>query len=150
MTNLTSPVLVGGVAVAILDGIAATIDFRMRGVSFTRLWQGVASGALGPKSFQLGPTSALLGLFFHTLIATTSALVFNIAARFAPLLVAHYIASGVTYGIIVFLVMNLAVIPLSAMPPRPFSLAITIRQILVHIFCVGLPISFASYWYSLK
>jgi hypothetical protein len=150
MTNTTWSVLVGGAAVAFLDGIAATIDFGLRGVSFTRLWQGVASGALGPKSFQLGSTSAMLGLFFHILIATTAALVFNIAAGFAPTLVAHYIASGAIYGIVVFLVMNLAVIPLSAMPPRPFSLPIAVRQILVHIFYVGLPISIAAYWLSSK
>jgi hypothetical protein len=150
MTNIALSVLVGGAAVAILDGIVATIDFRLRGVSFTRLWQGVASGALGPKSFQLGPKSALLGLCFHILIATSAALVFNIAAKFAPALVVHYIASGAIYGVVVFLVMNLAVIPLSAMPPRPFSLALTIRQILVHIFFVGLPISVAAHWFSTK
>jgi hypothetical protein len=150
MTNTTLSFLIGGGAVALLDGIAATIDFQFRGVSFTRLWQGVASGALGPKSFQLGSTSALLGLFFHILIATTAALVFNIAANFAPALIAHYIASGVIYGVAVFLVMNLVVIPLLAMAPRPFSLAITVRQILVHIFCVGLPISIAAYWFSSK
>lgn len=150
MTNTILPILVGGGAAAILDGIAATIDFRIRGVSFMRLWQGVASGALGPSSFQRGAASATLGLFFHILIATTAALVFNIGAKYAPALLVHYIASGVIYGIVVFLVMSFAVIPLSAMPPRPFSLAITIRQILVHIFCVGLPISIAAYWYSAK
>lgn len=150
MTNIALPVLVGGAATAFLDGIAATIDFRSRGVSFTRLWQGVASGALGPKSFQLGSTSVLLGLFFHILIAATAALVFNVASRFAPGLIAHHIVSGVLYGIAVFLVMNLAVIPLSAMPPRPFSLAIAIRQIFVHIFFVGLPISIGAYWFSGK
>jgi hypothetical protein len=148
MTNTTLAILVGGGAVAILDGVAATVDFRLRGISFTRLWQGVASGALGPKSFQLGSISALLGLFFHVLIAASAAVVFNIAAGFAPALVVHYIASGAVYGVAVFLVMNLAVIPLSAMPPRPFSLPLAIRQILVHIFWVGLPISTAARWFS--
>jgi hypothetical protein len=150
MTNNTLAVLIGGGAAAILDGIAATIDFRMRGVSFMRLWQGVASGALGPSSFQRGAASASLGLFFHIVIATTAALVFNVGAKHAPALLVHYIASGTIYGIVVFIVMNLIVIPLSSMPPRPFSLAITIRQVLVHIFCVGLPISIAAYWFSVK
>ena len=145
MTNLTLPVLVGGGAAAVLDGVAATIDFRFRGVSFVRLWQGVASGAIGTKSFQLGSRSVLLGLFFHILIATSAALVFNVAAAFVPFLIIHYVAVGALYGVVVFLVMNLVVIPLSAMPPRPFSLAITIRQIIVHIFCVGLPISVVAF-----
>jgi len=36
------------------------------------------------------------------------------------------------------------------MPPRPFVLAITIRQLLIHIVCVGLPISIAAYSFSAK
>jgi hypothetical protein len=143
-------ILAGGAAAAILDGLAATIDFRLRGISFTRLWQGVASGALGPSSFQRGNTTVFLGLAFHVLIATTAALVFNVTANYAPVLLAHYVASGVLYGIAVYIVMNFVVIPLSAMPPRPFVLAITIRQLLIHIFCVGLPISIAAHWFSPK
>jgi hypothetical protein len=150
MTLTAQAVLVGGAAVAILDGIAATIDFRMRGVSFARLWQVVASGALGPSSFQRGTASVLLGLAFHILIATTAALVFNVASNYVPALVAHYVICGVLYGLVVFAVMNLVVVPLSALPPRPFSLAGTIRQIVIHIVCVGLPISTAAYWFATK
>jgi|HubBroStandDraft_6_1064221.scaffolds.fasta_scaffold638044_2 hypothetical protein len=150
MTPTAQAVLVGGTAVAILDGIAATIDFRMHGVSFARLWQVVASGALGPSSFQSGNASVLLGLGFHVLIATTAALVFNVASSYAPALVAHYVIFGVLYGLVVFAVMNLVVAPLSALPPRPFSLAGTVRQILIHIVCVGLPISITAYWFATK
>lgn len=150
MSNLALAVLTGGAASAFLDGLAATIDFRMRGISFVRLWQGVASGALGPSSFQRGNISVLLGLGFHILIATTSAFVFNVSANYAPLLLAHYIASGMLYGIAVYIVMNFVVIPRSAMPPRPFVLAIMIRQLLIHIACVGLPISIAAHYFSTK
>jgi hypothetical protein len=150
MRMIALAVLAGGAAAAILDGLAATIDFRLRGISFARLWQGVASGALGPSSFQHGNTTVFLGLVFHALIATTAALVFNVTANYAPVLLAHYVASGVLYGIAVYCVMNFVVIPLSAMPPRPFVLAITIRQLLIHIVCVGLPISIAAHWLSPK
>jgi uncharacterized membrane protein YagU involved in acid resistance len=150
MTNSVLAVLVGGAAVAILDGIAATIDFRIRGISLTRLWQGVASGAFGAASFQRGNATVLLGLAFHVLIATTAALVFNVAASYAPVLLAYYILSGVLYGIVVFIFMNLVVLPLSALPPRPFSLGGTIRQVVIHMVCVGLPISLAAHWFATK
>lgn len=150
MSNFASAVIAGGAAAAFLDGLAATIDFRMRGISFTRLWQGVASGALGPSSFQRGNASVFLGLAFHILIAMSAAFVFNVATGYLPVLHTHYFASGVFYGIAVYIVMNVVVIPLSAMPPRPFVLAITIRQLLIHIVCVGLPISIAAYWCSPK
>lgn len=150
MANATLAILLGGVAVAILDGLAATIDFRMRGISFARLWQGVASGALGPSSFQRGNVSVFLGLAFHILIAMTAALAFNIAAMYMPMLLMHYVLFGGLYGIIVFAFMNFVVIPRSAMPPRPFSLAITIRQLLIHIFFVGLPISIVANSFATK
>jgi hypothetical protein len=143
-------ILAGGVAAAILDGLAATIDFRLRGISFTRLWQGVASGALGPSSFKRGNASVFLGLAFHVSIAMTAALIFDVAANYVAALVTYYVASGVLYGIAVYIVMNLVVIPLSATPPRPFALAITIRQIVIHIACVGLPISVAAHWFASK
>jgi hypothetical protein len=150
MSDTALAILAGAAGAAFLDGLAATIDFRMRGVSFARLWQGVASGALGPSSFQRGNTTVFLGLAFHILIATTASLVFNIAAGHAHTLLTHYIASGALYGIAVYFVMNFVVIPLSAMRPRPFALAITIRQLLIHIACVGLPISIAAQWFSPK
>ncbi len=150
MPLTTQAVLAGGAAVAVLDAIAATIDFRMRGISFSRLWQGVASGALGPSSFQRGTFSVFLGLAFHILIAMTAALVFNVASSYAPALLTHYVISGALYGLVVFAVMNFVVIPMSALPPRPFTWAGTIRQIFIHILCVGLPISIAAHWFATK
>ncbi len=150
MRDIALAILAGGAAAALLDGLAATIDFRMRGISFARLWQGVASGALGPLSFQRGNVSVFLGLAFHILIATTAALAFNVSANFVPQLLTHYVASGALFGIAVYIVMNFVVIPLSAMPPRPFVLAITIRQLLIHIVCVGLPISIVAHSFSAK
>lgn len=144
MSDIALAVFAGGAAAALLDGLAATVDFRIRGISFTRLWQSVASGALGPSSFQRGSASVFLGLAFHVLIAMTAALFFSTAAMYAPILLVHYVLSGTLYGIAVFTFMNLVVIPLSAMPPRPFSLATTIRQLLIHILFVGLPISISA------
>jgi len=144
MTNTMRAVLFGGLACSILDGAAATITFARMGLSFTRLWQGVASGLLGRASFQHGAASAALGLFFHVLIAMMAALVFNLAIRYLPSLLEHFLLSGALYGVLVFLFMNLVVIPLSAIPKRPFSLSASIVPIIVHIFCVGLPISIAA------
>ena len=54
------------------------------------------------------------------------------------------IGSGALYGVIVFLFMNLVIIPLSAMPKISFTLSGVMTQVLIHIFCVGLPISLAA------
>jgi hypothetical protein len=138
MTNTMRAVLLGGGVAALLDGTSATVSFATRGVSFTRLWQGVASGLLGPASFRHGAASAALGLFF------------NLAIRYLPALVEHYLLSGAVYGVLVFFFMNLVVIPLSALPKRHFALSDALVPIVVHIFCVGLPISVAARIFSNK
>jgi hypothetical protein len=148
MTNTVRAILVGGISCGILDATAATIDFGLRGVGFVRLWQGVASGLLGPASFRHGAASAAVGLFCHFLIAMVAALVFNLGARYIPALLSHFLWSGALYGIAVYFFMNLVVIPLSAIPSRPFSLSGALKPIVVHIVCVGLPISIAAYRYS--
>jgi hypothetical protein len=150
MTNTMRAVLLGGGVAALLDGTSATVSFATRGVSFTRLWQGVASGLLGPASFRHGAASAALGLFCHILIAMVAALIFNLAIRYLPALVEHYLLSGAVYGVLVFFFMNLVVIPLSALPKRHFALSDALVPIVVHIFCVGLPISVAARIFSNK
>jgi uncharacterized membrane protein YagU involved in acid resistance len=75
---------------------------------------------------------------------------FNLAARYLPSILKHYLLSGALYGVIVFFFMNLVVIPLSALPKRSFSLKGALVPILVHIFCVGLPISVAAARFSRK
>ena len=150
MANVIPGILLGGISCAILDGAASTIQFALRGVNPSRVWQGVASGLLGPESFRHGTRSAVLGLLCHFLIAMVAAMVFSLAIRCLPSLVRHYLLSGALYGVIVFLFMNLVVIPLSAMPKRPLTSSGVMTQVLIHIFCVGLPISLAAsrFWRS--
>lgn len=144
MANVIPGILLGGISCAILDGAASTIQFALRGVNPSRVWQGVASGLLGPESFRHGTRSAVLGLLCHFLIAMVAAIVFGLAIHYVPSLVRHYLLSGALYGVIVFLFMNLVVIPLSAVPKRPLTLSGVMKQVLIHIFCVGLPISLAA------
>jgi hypothetical protein len=45
------------------------------------------------------------------------------------------------YGVAVYFFMQLVVIPLSAIGPRPLPLRVVIVGVVIHIFCVGLPIA---------
>jgi uncharacterized membrane protein YagU involved in acid resistance len=99
---------------------------------------------LGEKSFRQGGKSVALGLLLHFTVAFSAATVFCLAARQLPLLIALPFVYGVLYGIAVFLVMNLIVVPLSARPKRPVNTAGVVAQILIHIFFVGLPISLSA------
>src|SRR5258708_6294406 len=70
------------------------------------------------------------------------------ASRRLPVLVQHPWVTGPLYGIAVYFFMQLIVIPLSAIGPRPFSLRLTLIGNVIHIFCVGLPIALTVRRYS--
>ncbi len=134
-------VLWAGFACGILDITAALVVYGYLGLKPMRLLQGIASGLLGPKAFDGGLTTALLGLLCHFVIAYGAASVYFMASRKIPFLVQYAIACGALYGVAVYFFMNRIVLPLSAAGKRPFSLKLMIVGVVIHIFCVGLPIS---------
>lgn len=139
--NAMLAVLWAGFACGVLDITAALVVYGFFGAKPMRLLQGIASGLLGPRAFDGGVATALLGLVCHFVIAFGAATVFFFASRSVGFLIEHAAVSGVLYGVAVYFFMNLIVVPLSAAAKRPFSLRMMIIGVIIHIFCVGLPIS---------
>jgi uncharacterized membrane protein YagU involved in acid resistance len=130
-----------GFACGVLDITAALVVYGFFGLKPMRLLQGIASGLLGPNAFNGGVTMALLGLLCHFVIALGAAAIYVFASRAIPFLIQHAFVSGVLYGMGVYYFMNRIVLPLSAAAHRPFSFKLMIVGVVIHIFCVGLPIS---------
>jgi hypothetical protein len=124
-----------------LDLTATSILVGTQGIRFERLLQMIASGALGPPAFQGGKKTAAIGLFFHLFIAFVAASIYYISSRSLSALVDFPLFSGVVYGSAVHLTMSRVVLPLSAAPKREFSAKAFLSQLIIHIFCVGLPIA---------
>ena len=141
-------ILRAGLVSGALDITAALIVYARFGRFSVRLLQGIASGLLGQAAFQGGLATALLGLVCHFFIATSAAAVYFAGSRRLPILIERAVVSGALYGMAVYFFMQLVVIPLSAIGPRPFSLRATIIGIVIHIFCVGLPIALIVRRYS--
>ncbi|HXL07814.1 MAG TPA: hypothetical protein VN964_12895, partial [Gemmatimonadales bacterium] len=80
-------------------------------------------------------------LLCHFSIATTAAAAYFAASRRLPVLLEHAVASGAAYGVFVYFFMQLVVIPLSAIGPRPLTLGDVLIGVAIHIPCVGLPIA---------
>lgn len=132
----------GGLIAGTLDILAACINSTLRGGSALRVLQSVASGWLGADAYQLGFRAAALGLVSHFFIATVVTAVYYAASRKLPVLVRRAWRCGAVYGVAVWLFMNLVVLPLSAVPFKfTFRLGPVITAVLIHIFCVGLPIA---------
>jgi hypothetical protein len=140
---LTSILWIGLVA-GTLD-ISENLVFNgLRGITPWRVFQYIASGLIGMRSFQSGWASVWLGVAIHYAIALAWTAIFYAAClRFSKIL-RHPVLWGLVYGGVVYLVMNLLVLPHSGVPhpPAAISLASRINAVLALLFCIGLPISF--------
>jgi hypothetical protein len=138
-------ILLGSLAVGVLDISDAILFTWFRGGSATRMLQGIASGLLGPGSFQGGPATAALGLVLHFIIATGATTVFVLASLRAPALLERPFVWGPIYGLVVYSVMRFVVLPLSLIRMQPFTFNIGfVNLIFAHIFLVGIPIALVA------
>jgi uncharacterized membrane protein YagU involved in acid resistance len=130
-----------GLIAGAMDITAAFVVYGFFGATPLRILQGIASGLLGPRAFEGGIATAALGLLCHFTIAFGAATVFFLLSRLMPFLTRQFVVAGVLYGIAVYFFMGRVVIPLSRAHRNSFSLKMMIIGIVIHIFCVGLPIS---------
>lgn len=128
----------GGGVGGLLDAIYATVLWGfILGGNPTGIWQSVASGLIGKSAFDGGTATAALGLALHFFIAFVMALVYVLASRRLPVLIARPIVMGMLYGLVLYVVMNFVVVPLSAIGFRPLNLWGAVRALLPHILFVG-------------
>ena len=134
-------ILWGGFLCGVCDITAALVVYGFFGAKPIPILKGIATGVLGPSARQGGPGIAFLGLFLHFVIAFGAATVFFVASRFISFLTERAVVAGFLYGIAVYFFMQYVVIPLSAARRSPFSMRMMAIGIVIHMFCVGLPIA---------
>jgi hypothetical protein len=135
-------ILWGGLLAGTMDITAACINGALSsGRSPVWIFQSVASGWLGADSYKGGFASAALGLVTHFFIAFTATTVYFLISRKLKFLIQQALISGVLYGIAVYIFMYMVVLPVTF--SRKFSSPVSaiITAVLIHIFCVGLPIA---------
>ena len=77
-----------------------------------------------------------------TAFACSAAAVYYLLSRRFGALVVHAVPFGIAYGVVIYLVMNFVVIPLSAFPLKgPVRLPVLARGLAVHMFLIGLAIA---------
>jgi hypothetical protein len=128
-------VLLGGLILGTTDlTFACTFAAINSGASPVRVFQSVARGVLGNASFTGGAGSAVLGVVLHYFIATTMALVYYAVSRRYEALVRRPIAYGLLYGLVLYLAMNLVVLPLSAVGMPKFNNTLwVVLSVLMHL-----------------
>ena len=135
----------GGLIAGSFDLITAYITFGRR------VPYGIASGLLGRGAFQGGVPVYVLGIAIHYFIAFSAAAIYYAASRRLGFLREHPYVCGLYYGVAIFLVMNLVVLPLSAIHARgPYTWNGLVQGLLVHMILIGLPIALSVRAFSEK
>ena len=157
MKNL-KPILYAAVLVGVLDITAACINAGVAyGFGPLRVLKGVAGGLLGRSAIQGGFATAALGLAMHFTMALTVTTIFYALSRRLPLPQKLWgvVAVGLLYGAAVFAVNNFATAPflswvrsLYLHTPILFRPPMGWWQLIIHLFCVGLPIALVMHRYA--
>jgi hypothetical protein len=135
----------GGLIAGTLDIAFACIYWAIKAsVPAQRIFQSVAAGLLGKASFQGGAATAALGLALHYFIATSMSLAFYVVAVRRPALVRRPVLYGVPYGLLLYVIMNYIVVPLSAARPGPKDPLWIALGIAVHALLIGVPITLCA------
>ena len=109
-------IALGGLTAGTLDiGAASLISGRDPGF----ILQFIASGLIGKASFEGGTTTMILGLVLQELMGLIIAAVFVLASLRMPWLRKRWLAAGLAYGVVIYVVMNYVVMPLSAVGRAP-------------------------------
>jgi hypothetical protein len=156
--KILKPILYAGALVGVFDITAACINARvLAGFAPAHVLQSVAGGLLGRGTYTGGFATAALGLAMHfTMALTVAAIFYALSRRFSlPRNLLGVVAVGMLYGAAVFAVNNFATAPflswvrsLYLQTPVLFRPPMGWSQLVIHLFCVGLPIALVMRQYS--
>jgi uncharacterized membrane protein YagU involved in acid resistance len=130
--------------------IAGTLDIgenlifnQLRRVTPSMVFHYIASGLIGMKAFEMGFAAVILGVVIHYAIAMSWTVVYYAASRKFTALIRHPVISGLLYGIVVYLIMNFVVLPLTGVPhaEKAMTLASRVNGVLALMLCFGLTIA---------
>lgn len=141
-----SAVLLGGFAAGTFDLAAVCAFWAARDVPPVAILQSIASAGLGEGAFNGGAGAAMIGLVLHFGVSFVFAAAWVVAASHVRILRSRPAVCGVGYGIVAYLIMTFAVVPLSlaefgAWPPALLDLA---ASVFIHLFLFGLPIALVA------
>jgi hypothetical protein len=140
--DMAKAALLGGVVAGTVDiGAACLINHR----DVTFILHAIAGGLLGERSYAGGAGTAALGAALQEFMGVLIAAIFVSASRFIGWLNDYWKASGLTYGVVIFVVMNYVVVPLSAWHQAPHFAVFNFAANLAAMLLFGLLVSYFSH-----
>lgn len=129
-----------------LDISAACLYYAviLHKTSATKILQSIASGTFGKAAYEEGLRTALIGLSLHFFIAFIFAALYFFMFPRLRFLRRNTILAGVVYGIFVWLVMNVIVLPITFNLAPVFAVTNVLPGVIILIIAIGLPVSFIT------
>lgn len=144
-TAIGLKVLYIGLLVGTFDIIAALVNYYIStGKNPIVIFSYISSGLLGTDAFAGGTNVILMGMLLHYVIALSFTILFCILYYNIKSLSIYKIFTGIAYGIFIWAIMNLIIVPLSHTPKSPFDVLHALKELLILIFMIGLPLSFLT------
>ena len=134
-----------GRTIALQTAVSGTLDILLA-MGLT-LWFGrqipdmlrfVGSGPF-PAATTMGTAGAILGLAVHFALMAIMAAIFMALVNHRPALLDTPLRTGVAFGVVTYIVMNLIVVQLRFHPPFPPKSLSIATQLFAHIVLVGIP-----------
>jgi len=142
-------VLITALIAGTLDMIGAIINYTAAGGKRpTVIFQYIASAALGKTAN--GTVGIVAGLLFHYLIAFLFTLFFFLVFPKIKLWKSNTIIIAILYGVFVWSVMNLLVLPNTKLDPISFDIKKAAIAAFILIVCIGLPVVIGAKKYYRK
>lgn len=153
MKSKAKTIVSAGFTAGTLDLTAAILvyAFILQKTTTIKLLQSIASGIFKKEAYTGGIEMALYGVLLHFLIAFTFAWFYFKVYPYSSFFHINPFLSGLTYGIFVWCIMNLIVLPIAFpnLPEKKLDFQLLL-SILIIIFCIGMPIAFITRKYYTK
>lgn len=147
MKSKSGTILLSGLIAGTLDMLAAitVYAFILQKTTAIKVLQSIASGLFKKDAYSGGSQMALYGLLLHYFIALTFAWFYFTIYPYFTFIKKNTLVSGILYGIFVWIIMNLVVLPtvFPVLPEKHLDFPLTL-SILILISCIGIPIAFIT------
>jgi uncharacterized membrane protein SirB2 len=137
-TKVLTAIVAGGLTAATCDFIAAMLIYHLPALTVGRA---VARGWFGKAAMEGGDDVAAIGIVSHYAILLIAAAIFVITSLRFPILRRMAWITGPLFGICIYVVMHLVIVPLSAAgSSNPHGIQF-VEEFLGHMLVIGLPIA---------
>jgi len=144
--RLLTVILWTGLLAGTFDILAAFIQYF---ISFhrnpLRVLLFIASGVFGKNAYTGGNLMYLAGAIFHYMIAFAFTILFFFCYPLISKLSLNRVITGIAFGVFIWLVMNLLVVPLSRTVPIPFHWPKVLLAMAILVVAIGVPLSYTAY-----